>query len=60
MEACEPEEDEAIVTCTGWSPNHPDLSHPLRTPGGNPGMIKGATCGFTNQLSHSRNLESRT
>ena len=29
---CLPEEDEAIATCAGWPPNHPVLSHSLRTP----------------------------
>ena len=32
---------------------------PATNPGGNLGVIKEATCGFTNQLSHSQNRESR-
>ena len=44
---------------TRKTPSESPLSKPLATnPGGNLGVIKEATCGFANQLSHSQNRES--
>ena len=51
------------VTCSpiylASIPESPRLKPPATNPGGNLGVIKAATCGFANHLSHSRNRESR-
>ena len=45
----------------GWrrTLGSPLFEPPASNPDGNLGVIKGETCGFVNQLSHSRNRESR-